>query len=106
MAQIKFFDRDELIDAATTAVERGYNRAVSVSWLIDNLDDGMYYPVTFAMIHEHIAGQPAEPHMRTLVVINAEGERITLDVDMKVYRDLSVVDIDFPFNEVANAQGA
>lgn len=94
IAKIKYFDRDTLLDAASTAIERDYNRAVGVEWLSAKLDEDMVFPITFAMVHEHIAGKPAEPHMRTMIVINGEGSQIMLDVDMDVYNNLPHIEID------------
>lgn len=98
---MKYFDRDELIETAIISEQRDYNRTVSVEWLHGALAEGAYFPITLAMVHEHIAGKPVEPHMRLMIVINADGDQIVLDVDADIYNSLSSVDVDEQESRIA-----
>lgn len=63
-----------------------YNRTLPQS-AIDALDPEKIIVVTFNMIHEHIAGKPAEPHMRCIVQQETAQPfgPLILDMPMELY---------------------
>ena len=63
VTQVKYADKKllQLINKISTSL--GYNRVLGKEFLA-NLDSNKNYYVVFNMIHEHIAGQPSEPHIR------------------------------------------
>ena len=63
VTQVKYADKKllQLINKISTGL--GYNRLLDSEFL-DNLDSDTIYYVAYNMIHEHIAGQPSEPHIR------------------------------------------
>jgi hypothetical protein len=89
---ITYFDKATLIVAAKIAQQRDYNRQANIEALKELPDDNVY-PITFAMIHEHKAGQVVEPHMRTWISLNADGDSVFLDVDMDLYRTLPTTEV-------------
>jgi hypothetical protein len=50
-------------------------------------DETSRYPVPLALFHKHIAGKPAEPHMRLEIMISERG-RVWLDVSMSLWEAL------------------
>ena len=86
MATYKYLDKNllERINAVSRDVLK-YNRALPQDY-VDKLPSDRFYVITWSMIHEHIAGQPAEPHMRCLIyggpgVLNP----MILDMHMSFY---------------------
>lgn len=64
-----------------------YNRSLPQN-VVDALPDNTLFVVTFSMLHEHIAGEPAEPHMRCMLYCGPERERLVLDMEMGLYQKL------------------
>lgn len=87
MTAIKFFTKESLIAAAKAGNERGYNRQLDPEKLAD-LQYENWLPVTFDMIHEHIAGNPVEPHRRVVVLVGEDGEQVTLDISQECFDSL------------------
>jgi hypothetical protein len=65
-----------------------YNRAVPDE-VIDALPDDKFYPISFAMVHEHRAGKPCEPHMRCIFLTpnrdTGDMQHLIIDVEMGLY---------------------
>lgn len=91
--KIRYFTKEQLFQAAVVAVERDYNRQIDPSWVTTHIDEGVSMPVVFHMIHEHRAGVPIEPHIRAMITINEDGDRVMLDVDWKMFYKLSEAEI-------------
>lgn len=62
-----------------------YNRSLPQD-LVNSLPDGRFYVITWAMVHEHIAGKPADPHMRCMIYCGPDvPDRLILDMEMGLY---------------------
>lgn len=88
MAQtFKYLNKEILdkINHISTTVYH-YNRTIPQD-VIDALDPEKFVVVTFSMIHEHIAGKPAEPHMRCILQQAAAQPfgTMILDIPMELY---------------------
>lgn len=82
----KYLTKDLLdkINHISTTIYK-YNRTIPQE-VIDSLDPEKFVIVTFTMLHEHIAGKPADPHVRC--ILQQEANPITpmiLDVPMELY---------------------
>lgn len=62
-----------------------FNRQIA-PWVLDKLIDGGWFPVFPKLVHEHIGGRRAKPHMRCLVYfsLNDREEMGSAFVDMKM----------------------
>lgn len=69
-----------------------YNRCVYQE-AIDALPDDKFFPIVFAMVHEHKAGKPTEPHMRCIFAVPTDAQRLIIDVEMGVYDMLPEVEL-------------
>lgn len=75
-----------------------YNRTI-IPEAIEALPDEKMFPIIFSMIHEHRAGEPCEPHMRTMLAVPRPGEteglddRMFLDIAMEFYEVLPEIEI-------------
>jgi hypothetical protein len=87
----KYFDKKYL--NLTNHIARDivkYNRSVPQE-IIDALPEDKFFPVVFSMVHEHIAGKIAEPHMRCMIVVPVKignddiMNRILVDVEMGIF---------------------
>lgn len=62
-----------------------YNRTIPQS-IIDKLDPELLIVVSFSMLHEHIAGKPADPHMRCVLYAGPDAPNpLILDMEMGLY---------------------
>jgi hypothetical protein len=63
-----------------------YNRSIPAE-LVDALPNDLFFPVMPVLIHEHIAGKPADPHMRCLIYTDPLSGRVPfiLDIEMGLY---------------------
>jgi hypothetical protein len=63
-----------------------YNRTIP-QLVIDRLDPERFILVSFNMVHEHIAGKIAEPHMRCVMYPAGQQELspLILDMNMALY---------------------
>jgi hypothetical protein len=77
----RVFTKGLLERANARALELGYNRATSVSFLA-NLPDGFYTP-KYTLLHEHKAGERCAPHVRC--VFDHAGDYFAIDVEMKIW---------------------
>lgn len=93
MTAIKFFTKASLIEAAKAGNEAGYNRQLDPEKLTD-LQYENWLPITFDMIHEHIAGELVEPHRRVMVLVGEDGEQVTLDISQERFASLPDYDPD------------
>ncbi len=65
-----------------------YNRSLPQS-LVDALPEERFYVITWSMLHEHIAGKPADPHMRCLIYGGPDVPNpLILDMEMGLYEIL------------------
>lgn len=85
--------------AAKVGIDRGYNRSLAdkaaLKKFTKDIEEGALevFPVTFSMVHEHIDGETAKPHMRTVVILK-DAITATLDVDMELFNTLPEFDTD------------
>ena len=84
MKTIEYFTKALLRQASKEAKEIGYNRQLNDEYIAE-LED-INYPVTFSMIHEHIAGKPVDPHVRCLVRLHTG--TLQVDVSMAFFENL------------------
>lgn len=85
---MKIFTKETLLQAARIAEERDYNRQLDIVWIERELSETNLYPVTFAMVHKHRAGERVAPHIRVMIGTDAEGGKAMLDVDFDLYESL------------------
>jgi hypothetical protein len=88
---IKYFTRDLLLAATLEGNKRNYNRQLNPD-MVANLEEDMLFPVTFHMLHEHIAGETAEPHIRACVMLNPN-EKVLIDVGFKRFSKLPEAEV-------------
>jgi|APCry1669189000_1035189.scaffolds.fasta_scaffold08384_10 hypothetical protein len=77
-----------------------YNRALPQD-IIDALPDDKLFPISWCMVHEHIAGRAVEPHMRCLITVPAGTgsrshrgrETLLLDIEMGLFNLLPEVEL-------------
>ncbi len=70
---------EQLNQIAKDSEKRGYNRLLREDFVATDADSWEIAPV---LVHEHIAGEPAPPHMRCIVKRNG-GFIATLDVALE-----------------------
>ena len=87
MRTIEYFTKALLLRASREAQEIGYNRQLNEDALAE-LEENTCYPVTFSMLHEHIAGKLVEPHVRCLVRVSNEREPLQIDMSMAFFENL------------------
>ena len=96
MAKVSVFTKDLLFKAAKTGAAKKFNRSVSslkeFKSFVDETEEE-FFPVTFSMLHEHIAGKPAAPHVRAVISFGDFGT-VTLDVVEALFSKLPVFDTD------------
>jgi hypothetical protein len=77
---------------STKAIEIGRNQALDPGFVDEELDPSGIHICDFAIIHEHQAGQPVEPHMRTRWLLKVKGSMKPvhglIDIDMDDYERL------------------
>ena len=66
MSKIRFMSRKQLKTVAAQGDAMDFNRQIA-PWVLKKLAKGIQIGVEPLLIHEHIGGQAADPHMRTLV---------------------------------------
>jgi hypothetical protein len=69
-----------------------YNRTLPQEF-VDSRPDDELYAVTFSMIHEHIAGKPADPHVRVVLSCSENRQSVILDMEMGLYDMLPAVEV-------------
>jgi hypothetical protein len=88
---MKFFIKKTLIEAARAGNERGYNRQLDPEALQEGLEANAnwFFPITFALPHEHIAGEQVEPHLRVQVLLDTDPDTtVLLDISQQRYNKL------------------
>jgi hypothetical protein len=90
--KIKLFNKEVLAAAAAQGAKRNYNRQVAPE-VIAELAEDMVFPVTLSMIHEHAGGERVDPHIRAIIAVDPDGERLVLDVSMAVFLALPEVEV-------------
>jgi len=81
--KINFISRDVL----------HYNRSLPQS-IVDKLPGERFYIITWAMVHEHIAGKAADPHMRCLIYGGPDVQNpLILDMEMWMYELLPEAEV-------------
>ena len=88
---IKYFTRDLLLSATLEGNERNYNRQLNPD-MVANLDQETLFPVTFHMLHEHIDGSSADPHVRACVMLSPQ-DKVFIDVDLKRFSKLPEAEV-------------
>jgi len=91
MSKIKYFTQPLLLAATITGIKRNYNRMLSEAF-VRSLPSDLRFPVTFSMLHEHIAGKLADPHVRAIVALSPT-ERVSLDVDLDLFNNLPYAEV-------------
>ena len=86
MQRIEYFTKAMLLLASHEARKVGYNRQLNDDYIAE-LED-INYPVTFSMMHEHIAGQLVDPHVRCLVRVSNEDSPLQVDCSMAFFENL------------------
>lgn len=92
--KVKYFTKPLLVAAAVAGQKRGFNRQLDDKKLLKVLNPGYVYPVSLTLLHEHIAGKPVEPHIRAMIVVNPDGDRVMLDISMDMFDALPEFDSD------------
>jgi hypothetical protein len=91
MRKIKYFTWAQLLAATIAGNKIGFNRQLNPDG-VAKLDADQKYPVTFSMLHEHIAGELAEPHVRAVVAVDPT-HTVTLDVEMSLFNSLPYAEV-------------
>lgn len=96
MKTCKYIDKKylQIVNHLSTNVLK-YNRTLPDS-LVDALPEDKFFPIVFAMVHEHRAGKSCEPHMRCMFAVpdpTGEIQTALLDVEMGIYDLLPSVEI-------------
>lgn len=89
----KYLDKDLLnkINYISREVMK-YNRSLPQS-VVDSLPDDKFFIITFSMLHEHIAGKPADPHVRCMIYAGPTvPHTLILDMEMGLYDMLPTVE--------------
>ena len=82
MGQVRYMSRAQFKKVAGEGNEMGFNRQVA-PWVLEKLVQGQS-TVSKLMVHEHVNGRAAEPHLRTLVQFKlVGGEAGSAIIDMK-----------------------
>ena len=85
---IKYFTKAILQKAARNAEKWDYNRQLDLN-AINSVPDARI-PVCFSMPHEHRHGEPAETHVRAMVVMDDEGGIAFVDMPVSFWNALPV----------------
>jgi hypothetical protein len=91
--KIKYLDKKLLRQINGVSTRIGYNRTLPES-VIESLSDDLLFVVMPLMVHEHIMGKPAEPHMRCRIYAGPAHPWLILDVNMSVYEFIPEHDVE------------
>lgn len=91
MSKIKYFSFAQLLAAAIAGNKIGFNRQLNPK-AIAKLGADLKFPVTFSMLHEHINGRLADPHIRAVVAVSPT-ETVTFDVEMDLFNSLPYAEV-------------
>lgn len=90
----KYLDK-ELLDSINFISRdvRHYNRSLPQS-LVNKLPSERFYIITWAMLHEHIAGKAVDAHMRCLIYGGPDVQNpLILDMEMGMYDLLPEIEV-------------
>ena len=96
MEQVPILTKEQLVAANNWAIEMGYNRAVEPKPLqeyLDTVDDDTLFPITVHMPHEHASGVEVEEHVRCMIILNGEGSKAMIDIDLDFFNKLNKVEV-------------
>jgi hypothetical protein len=82
--KVKYLNKDMLRQINSVSTRIGYNRTLPEG-VIESLSDDRFFVVIPLMVHEHIMGRAAEPHMRCRIYAGDENPWLILDVNMAIY---------------------
>jgi hypothetical protein len=88
--------KEQLVSANNWAIEVGYNRALEPKPLqqhLDELPEDIKFPIVFDMPHSHAAGVEVEEHVRCQIVLDGNGSRAFIDMDLDLYNGLERLDL-------------
>lgn len=109
-SKYKYLNKDVLnnINRISRDVKK-YNRSLP-QYIIDALPDDKLFPISWCMLHEHIAGQAVEPHVRCMIIVPttagpeepAGRQTLILDMEMRLFDLLPEVELpDTPVSDTA-----
>jgi hypothetical protein len=96
----KILTKDRWIKAAMEGEKIGFDRTYTALELDEALATDKVFPIIEVMFHEHIAGEPVEPHYRVKIVL-PDSDMVLMDMTMKTYHALPEVVVDHPDKEEA-----
>lgn len=96
MRMYKIAETPRFMVLAADATMKGYNRQLDLNKLAEIIDPLGVHVVSFAMLHEHIAGERVAPHMRTMWLVKTKGngtscQEVALDISMENFKNLKEV---------------
>lgn len=87
MKKVKYLDKN-LLRRINEVSEKlfHFNRTIPEA-VIDALPDDKFFIITFTMMHEHIAGKPADPHVRCMIYTGPDSPygQLILDMEPELY---------------------
>jgi hypothetical protein len=92
--RIKYFTKPLLQEAAQNAEKWDFNRQLDLD-AINAIPDARY-PVELNLLHHHRHGEPAEEHMRAMVVLNDKGGFAIVDMPLEFWYRLPEVQLPTP----------
>ncbi len=91
----KYFTKPLLQEAARNAEKWNFNRQLDLD-AVNRLSDNGKFPVTMTLPHHHRHGEPAEPHMRAMVVMDAQGVIAVVDMPLDFWDRLPETTVQCP----------
>lgn len=98
--KIKYVNKELLRRINNVSTHFGYNRTLPDK-IIDQLPDDKFYVVIPLLVHEHIAGKPADPHMRCRIYAGEMHPWLILDIEMVMYEFIPEHELETPENDDA-----
>lgn len=93
----KYADTALLRQIAEDSTSQGFNRQMNLDWIDENVDPTGKHVITLLMIHEHINGAEADPHMRCSIFIKENGmeppAEVIADISMEMFESLPTVTV-------------
>ena len=96
MDTVPVLTKQQLKDANNWAIEVGYNKALKPEPLekyLDSIDEDTRFPIIFSMSHNHAAGKPVEEHIRCEIILDNEGSKSLLDLDLDLFNTLERIEV-------------
>jgi hypothetical protein len=88
----KYFTKPLLQEAAHNAEKWNLNSKLDPD-AVNRLPDSGKFPVAMTIHHRHRQGEPAEAHMRAMVVMDAQGGRAFVDMPLDFWDRLPVATV-------------